>query len=80
MALCTSVAAGAIVLNSGVDPTACPGPVVLSASEYSSFIAASTAFGFDPQIMGIGFGGGVSLFVIGLGVGWAISLTRKLKP
>ncbi|HZX32362.1 MAG TPA: hypothetical protein VFF03_13505 [Rhodocyclaceae bacterium] len=83
MALCTVVVSTQsgqfLAPASGVDPSACPGPVVLSASEYTNWQALLTAFGFDASLFGLAFGGGLVVFVTGLGIGLAVSQVRKLR-
>jgi hypothetical protein len=77
MALCAAIQSGYVALQSGTDPAACPGPVLLSSTEYATFQTLSA--GFDPYAFGYAFAGGLLMFGIGFGIGMVISQIRKLR-
>jgi hypothetical protein len=83
MALCTQLVTSGgselVALQSGVDPTNCAGPVLLSSSEYANFLAASMAFDFDASMFSQAFLASLFIVSIGLGAGQIISLIRRVR-
>lgn len=83
MALCTQIVNSGgvdyVALNAAIDPTECAGAVLLSKAEYIDWLAQLTVFGFDQYLFEQAFGAGLLLFVTGLGIGYLISVIRKLR-
>lgn len=79
MAICTAVSGSTLVIQNGVDASVCSGPVLLSAAEYTDFLAQLTAFGFDQDLFNKAFLYSLLIFVSGLGVGLVISQLRKAR-
>lgn len=81
MAVCaqlyTSLGRTYLTLGSG-DPSSC-GLVVLSSTEYQSFLTNLTAFGFDQDLFAQAFMAGLLMFSISFGVGVVIANIRKLR-
>lgn len=64
---------------SAVQPNACPGSVVLSASEYVAVLDAQTNFGWNADAFDVGVQGVLMMFVTGVGIGLIVNLVRKMR-
>lgn len=83
MALCVSILSqngvNYVVSTGASDSSSCGGSVLLSAAEYNDFLSQLTAFGFDSSLFEKAFSAGLVLYLIGLSIGFVISIIRKAR-